>query len=104
MAERLSDAGMSLGELIVNRVNSDGLGGQSVEEVTELLDGRLGSSLAAKVASNLGDFDVLARRDRHTIEQLSRTLGTREPILVPYLDVEVQDLLGLAGIAEYLFA
>lgn len=104
MAERLSDAGMSLGELIVNRVNSDGLGGQSVEEVTELLDGRLGSSLAAKVASNLGDFDVLARRDRHTIEQLSSTLGTREPILVPYLDVEVQDLLGLAGIAEYLFA
>jgi len=104
MAARLSDAGMSLGELIVNRVNSDGLDGQSVEEVAELLDGRLGSSLAAKVASNLGDFDVLAQRDRDTIEQLSRTLGKREPILVPHLDIEVQDLLGLAGIAEYLFA
>ncbi len=104
LAERLKQAGMARSELIVNRVNSDGLEGHSVEEVQARLEDELGTSLAAKVASNLADFDILARRDRDTIADLSRTFGNRPPILVPYLEVEIQDLLGLAGIAEHLFA
>ncbi len=104
LAEQLAAAGMAGGELIVNRVNREGLRGRSVQEVAQLLEGELGAALAAKVASNLADFDVLARRDRETIDRLSRSLSEREPILVPHLDEEVQDLLGLAGIADHLFA
>jgi len=103
VARRLTAAGMRTGELIVNRVHTDDLGERSVEEVGELLAPALGSQLAARVAGNLADFDVLARRDRETIAELAGTVGGgREPILVPHLDGEVQDLLGLARIAEHV--
>jgi anion-transporting ArsA/GET3 family ATPase len=104
LAERLAEAGMPQGELIVNRMHRDGLEGHSEEEVAELLEEGLGAALAQRVASNLADFDVLARRDGETIADLSRAAGGKEAILVPYLDEDVQDLLSLAGIAEYLFA
>jgi anion-transporting ArsA/GET3 family ATPase len=104
LAKRLEAAGMARGELIVNRVNRDGLEGHSASEVRSLLEGELGDALAAKVASNLADFDVLARRDRETIERLTKTLGGQAPILVPHLEIEVQDLLGLVAVADYLFA
>jgi anion-transporting ArsA/GET3 family ATPase len=104
LARKLAEADMPQGELIVNRVHSDGLLGHSVDEVAELLEDGLGAGLAQRVASNLADFDVLVRRDEAAIAELSRGRGKREAILVPYLDEDVQDLLSLAGIAEYLFA
>jgi anion-transporting ArsA/GET3 family ATPase len=103
LAERLAAEGMPRGELIVNRVHSDGLQGHSVEDVARLLAGELGEGLAARAASNLADFDVLVRRDEQTIARMSDSLGEREPVLVPHLDEDVQDLLGLARIAEHLF-
>jgi len=104
LAERLADLGMRRAALIVNRVHLDGLGGHSTEEVKELLAPELGDGLAARVASNLADFDVLVDRDRATIARLSRALEEPEPTLVPDLDEDVQDLLGLTRIAEHLFA
>ncbi|HEY2141924.1 MAG TPA: ArsA-related P-loop ATPase [Solirubrobacteraceae bacterium] len=104
LAEKLSGAGMSRGGLIVNRVHVDGLGGHSPEEATALLAPDLGDSLAARAAHNLADFDVLVRRDEDTIEGLTRTLGEADPILVPNLDQDVEDLAGLARIARHLFA
>ena len=68
-----------------------------------LLEDELGGPLAERVASNLADFDVLARRDRESIRRLSSGLGGPPPIVVPQLDEDVQDLLGLARVAEYLF-
>ena len=103
LAERLSSAGMARGELIINRVHLDGLGGHSVEDVSELLAPGLGDELAGRVARNLGDFDILARRDRETIASLAAELDEQSAIVVPQLDEDVQDLLGLAGVAEYLF-
>ena len=38
-----------------------------------------------------------------TIARLSRAWGAGEPIVVGQLDEDVQDLLGLASIAEQLF-
>jgi anion-transporting ArsA/GET3 family ATPase len=104
LADRLASAGMQRGELIVNRVHRDGLHGRSVSEVTELLSAQLGDDLAARVARNLADFDVLVRRDSETIARLSGAMEERKPVLVPHLDEEVQDLLGLSRIAEHLFA
>jgi anion-transporting ArsA/GET3 family ATPase len=102
LANRLAATGMSRGGLIVNRVHFDGLGGNSPEEVQTLLAPGLGDGLAARVAANLADFDVLVERDRHTIGRLSRELEEPNPILVPHLDKDVQDLAGLARVAEYL--
>jgi anion-transporting ArsA/GET3 family ATPase len=104
LAERLTELGMARGELIVNRVHEDGLGEHTREDVARLLTAELGEPLARRVAGNLADFDILVRRDRETIVGLSRTLGDTQAILVPELDEDVQDLLGLARIAEYLFA
>ena len=59
--------------------------------------------LAGRVAGNLADFDVLARRDRESIEQLSARARTAPRlIVVPQLDEDVQDLLGLGRVAEHL--
>jgi anion-transporting ArsA/GET3 family ATPase len=96
--ERMGFAG-----LIVNRFHDHGLDGHSAEEVTRLLSGQLGDALAARVAGNLADFDVLARRDHESVASLSRALEEDDPLLVPHLDGDVQDLRGLAVIAERLF-
>jgi anion-transporting ArsA/GET3 family ATPase len=102
LAERLDAMGMARAAVIVNRVHLDGLGGHSAQEVGELLADDLGERMARRVAANLADFDVFVRRDRATVARLSHQLREPEPILVPHLDAEVQDLLGLAHIAEHL--
>jgi anion-transporting ArsA/GET3 family ATPase len=104
LAGRLAERGMSQGELIVNRVHRDGLGEHSAAEVRALLAPKLGDRLAARVAHNLADFDVLVQRDRNTIAHLARELQERDPILVPHFDEDIQDLAGLALVAEHLFA
>ncbi len=102
-AGKLAEAGMTREALIVNRVNRDGLNGASVEEVEALLSGELGEPLAARVAANLADFDVLVRRDAQSVTNLSRALVEPNPILVPHLDGDVRDTAGLAEIEAYLF-
>jgi anion-transporting ArsA/GET3 family ATPase len=102
-AEQLDAAGMERAGAIVNRVHSDGLQGHSAQEVQELLAGELGEQLAARVAANLADFDVLAKRDRRSVELLARALGDPEPILVPHLDQDIRDLAGLRIVADRLF-
>jgi anion-transporting ArsA/GET3 family ATPase len=103
-AEHLAAAGMSRSAVVVNRVHRDGLEGHSTAQVQALLAGELGERLAARVAANLADFDVLARRDRESVAELSRTLGEAHPLEVPHLDGDVQDLLGVARVAEVLFS
>jgi anion-transporting ArsA/GET3 family ATPase len=100
---RLAEKDMPVGELIVNRVHTHGLRGHSVADVAELLEPKLGARLATRVAANLADFDMLATRDRETIARLAMSWGKRQPIVVAHLDEDVQDLLGLAHIAEQLF-
>jgi anion-transporting ArsA/GET3 family ATPase len=102
LAERLAEAGMDRGALIVNRVHSDGLDGHSIEDVRALLTPELGDGLARRAAANLGDFDLLAKRDRETIAGLANALEERAPVLVPHLDQEIQDLLGLSRISGAL--
>jgi anion-transporting ArsA/GET3 family ATPase len=95
---------MQLTGLIVNRFQEEGLDGHDPEEVTQLLSTQLGATLAARVAGNLADFDVLARRDRESVATLGEALEESDPLLVPHLNGDVQDLRGLAAIAEHLFA
>jgi anion-transporting ArsA/GET3 family ATPase len=102
LAARLDEAGMARGGLIVNRVHRDGLHGHTVEQVAQLLEGELGERLGARVAANLADFDVLARRDAATVKRLGDELGESAPVVVPYVDEDIQDLAGLARIAAHL--
>jgi anion-transporting ArsA/GET3 family ATPase len=102
LAEQLARAGMPPGELVVNRVHSGGLAGCSAHEAQELLAAGLGDGLAARAASNLADFDVLVRRDAHTVERLAAALQQPQPVRVAHLDEDVQDLVGLARVAELL--
>jgi anion-transporting ArsA/GET3 family ATPase len=102
LAGRLASGGLPTPELVVNRVHGDGLQGRAVDQVQELLSADLGQALARRVAHNLADFDVLVRRDEETIARLARSVGGGAPTLVPRLDEEVQDLLGLARVAERL--
>jgi anion-transporting ArsA/GET3 family ATPase len=94
---------MSFDGLIVNRVHDQGLDGCTPEQVTQLLADELGVRLATRVSGNLADFDVLTRRDRNRVAGLSRALDEPDPLLVPYLDNDVQDLSGLVVVAEHLF-
>jgi anion-transporting ArsA/GET3 family ATPase len=103
-AEQLTAAGMARMGLIVNRVHHDGLEGHSRDAVRALLADELGERLAGRVAGNLADFDVLVRRDRESIAELSRALSEAHPILVPHLDEDVCDLAALAAIELHLFA
>jgi anion-transporting ArsA/GET3 family ATPase len=102
--QKLVEADMPFGGLIVNRVHGDTLGGHTREETAEVLAPVLGDRLAARVAANLADFDVLAERDRRQIERLSRRLGDEDPVLVPHLDADVSDLGALAAVEGHLFA
>jgi anion-transporting ArsA/GET3 family ATPase len=102
LAQRLAQAKMRGARLIVNRVQADGLGGRSPEEAEALLADALGERLGARVAANLADFDALAERDARTVHELASAIGEHSPIVVPHLDEEVQDLLGLARVAEHL--
>ncbi|HLL91384.1 MAG TPA: ArsA-related P-loop ATPase [Solirubrobacteraceae bacterium] len=102
LAERLDSLGMQRAGVIINRMHLDGLGDHTTEEVGALLAEQLGEGLGSRVASNLADFDVFVQRDRATVARLSGLLHERRPILVPHLDEEVQDLHGLARIAEHL--
>ncbi len=104
LAEQLRDERLRCDATIVNRVHRYGLDGHSAEEVEAFLAPDLGESLARRAAHNLADFDVLARRDRETIAHLGQELEEQNPVIVPHLDEEIQDLAGLARIAGYLFA
>jgi anion-transporting ArsA/GET3 family ATPase len=95
---------MCFSGLIVNRFHDQGLNGHTTEEVARLLSPRLDSTLAMRVAANLADFDILARRDRESVRTLSRDLSEPSPVLVPQLDGDVQDLRGLLAVARQLFA
>jgi anion-transporting ArsA/GET3 family ATPase len=102
--EELAREEMEFAGLIVNRTHDVGLEGRSAEQVEALLSEDLGEALARRVASNLADFDVLMRRDRGSVAALSEALQEGDPVLVPHLDGDVQDLRGLAAVAEHLFA
>jgi anion-transporting ArsA/GET3 family ATPase len=101
---QLEREGMGFACLIVNRFHVDGLNGHTRQEVSRSLSKTLGPALAARVAGNLADFDVLASRDRESVLGLSEALDEHDPVIVPYLDGDVQGLGGLRIVAERLFA
>jgi anion-transporting ArsA/GET3 family ATPase len=102
LAAHLDEAGMTRGGLIVNRVHVEGLHGRTPAQVVELLERELGAALATRVAHNLADFDILARRDAGTVKRLAGELQEPAPVTIAQMDEDVHDLAGLARVAESL--
>ena len=102
----LDEIGLPFAGVVVNRVHHDILGREEPDElVAELaLELGLGEDLAARIAQNLHDYHVLARRDERNIERLRIELGDSPLLLVPHLDDDVHDVDGLLRVHRYLFA
>ena len=101
---KLVEAHLPFGGVIVNRVHFESeLATEG--DVDAKLESALGDSeLAARVASNLADYQALAARDHANVERLTREMRARRVIQVPYLDSDVHDLGGLMEVNRYLFA
>ena len=68
----------------------------------ELVGAGEDGALAAKVAASVADQRLLAARDAEQIERLKAELDEPDPIVVPRLDGEVQDIDGLLVLYRHL--
>ena len=101
--QKLREARMPFGGLIVNRaavLTEDEM--TDPIAITAQLRDDLGDALAAKVAASSADLQVLAARHAEAIERLKSALDEPDPIVVPRLDGEVQDIDGLLVLYRYL--
>ena len=98
---KLREAGMAFGGLVVNRVNvADDVDPAAVQ--AQLRDDGLDDALAAKVAASATDQRQLAARDAEQIARLKAELDEPDPIVVPRLDGEIQDIDGLLALRDAL--
>jgi anion-transporting ArsA/GET3 family ATPase len=99
---RLVRARLPYGALIVNRMHEGELGERELAEVQSLLSRTLDARLGALVMRSVSEFEALVERDSEALERLSGALGEDFPLRVPELGEEVDDLAGLAFVAERL--
>ncbi|HEY2438348.1 MAG TPA: ArsA-related P-loop ATPase [Solirubrobacteraceae bacterium] len=100
----LEHGGLPFAGVIVNRVHHDLLGDSEPEDVRPTLRRTLGADLASRVAENLRDYHVIARRDDLNVTRLAGALGDEPLLVVPQLEEDVHDLEGLLRMHRYLFA
>lgn len=100
---KLREAGMPFGGLIVNRATVlDADERAAPDAIRAQLRDMLGDSLAAKVARGAEDLQLLAARNAAAIARLKTELDEPDPIVVPRLDGEVQDIEGLLMLYRHL--
>lgn len=117
--ERLREAGLQFGGVVVNKVHYDYIehaenqARRSTEdllvEATRIVDRSLGpsghdSDLARRVIANFHDYEVLADRDRRNISRLMERVDAQRVIRIPFFDEDVHDLSGLVHMNRFLFA
>ncbi len=101
--QKLREARMPFGGLIVNRVALlDDDEHADPAAIQAALRGALGDALAAKVARSAEDLQRLATRNAAAIERLKTALDEPDPIIVPRLDGDVQDIDGLLVLYRHL--
>jgi anion-transporting ArsA/GET3 family ATPase len=101
--QKLREARMRFGGLIVNRaavLTADERADPAA--IRAELAGELGDALAAKVSAGAEDLQVLAARHAEAIECLVAAVDDPDPIIVPRLDGEVQDIDGLLVLYRHL--
>ena len=95
--EKLDEAGMPFGGVVVNRMHVEA----DVDDPQ--VPSGLDPDLERRLRENFDDFRALALRDRENVAELTADLGERPLIVVPYLDEDVHDLAGLDAINNHLF-
>jgi anion-transporting ArsA/GET3 family ATPase len=95
-SDKLEEAGMPFGGVVVNRMHVEADGDGAVPDAID-------ADLARRLEENFEDFRALAIRDRDSVNVLSADVGDRPVTVVPYLDDDVHDLPGLEAINEHLF-
>ena len=96
--EKIEEAGMPFGAVIVNRMHVE------ADLDDPAIPAGLDPDLERRLTENFDDFHALAERDRRNVEELTADLGDRPLIVVPYLDEDIHDLAGIEVMDDYLFA
>lgn len=98
--DKLREAGMPFGGLVVNRVHPLAEEEPAAAEDVAGLD----PALARKALRTLGEFRALAARDAAAIDHLRGAVGDDDPVVVPHLGGDVHDVDGLVAVHRHLFA
>ena len=98
-AAELRRARFMLAALVVNRVHPAGDWAAADPAALEAL---LGPRLAGLVVEQLDELDALGSADAAALERLRANFGDLEPLLIPELGDEIEDLEGLARVGRYL--
>ncbi|MEZ5099246.1 MAG: ArsA-related P-loop ATPase [Thermoleophilia bacterium] len=109
--QRLVEAELPFGGVIVNKVHQDGIvdARERADEALrraaagQLADSGLDADLRARVVEAFLASQALVRRDHAAIGSLSRRLGAEPLLLVPSLDGDVHDVAGLDRLDAHLF-
>jgi anion-transporting ArsA/GET3 family ATPase len=98
-AAELRRAKLTLATLVVNRVH---FSGDAAAADPAALEELLGPRLAGLVADQLAELDALGNADADALNRLRASFGELEPLLIPELGEEIEDLAGLAQVGRYL--
>jgi anion-transporting ArsA/GET3 family ATPase len=101
-AEKLTEGGIDVDALIVNRMHprfDDGL-----PEATRERAGSLDGTALGDLYRNLADFQLVASREEENLAGLAEAVAPAPVVRVPFLRSDVHDLDGLRQIEAELFA
>lgn len=98
--DKLREAGMPFGGLVVNRVHPLADAEPDADEDVPGLD----AALARKARRTLAELRAIAARDAEAIARLRDAVGDDDPVVVPHLAGDVHDVDGLVAVHRHLFA
>jgi anion-transporting ArsA/GET3 family ATPase len=104
LAGRLTEAGMAIGGVVVNRVHPLASGDDDPIAVASRLEATLGASLAGQVARRHAELQQLARRDGQALERLAARMAGVPLATVADTAGDVHDLRALLAISEQLLS
>jgi anion-transporting ArsA/GET3 family ATPase len=97
-AAQLERSGLSLGALVVNRVHPT----SGLDPDAAALEQLLGHRLAELVGAECRELAALGMADDAALERLGEAFSGLEPLLIPDLGAEIEDLEGLAAVGRYI--
>jgi len=103
LRSKLSEGGLPLGGVVVNRVHDAEPEPGDPEEAERALVEAAGEDMAERILAAAAGSRALSQRDRESIEGLAARIGASPLISVPELPREVHDLAGLLSLDPYLF-
>ena len=104
-AQRLNEAKLPFGAVVVNRVHpkyGDGIGARS-RQISKLRLQEGDGALLADLLDNESAFMRVVRREERNLRALASKVPRHRWVRVPYLELEAVDFRGLVAISDQLF-